>query len=194
MSRHFALKTVLVLLLLTASLVVMVGMKQYTLNTGKVILLKTIPVDPRSLFRGDYVRLNYDISRIKIDEVDGDKDFNRHQKIFVVLVKGEKYWHVQSVHHQPPVLRQDQLMLKGKVNYVGGYLWNPETRKSEKVKNLNVTYGIENYFVPEGQGRVLERVQRDDRVDIQVAVDKNGNAGIKGVLVNDQQRYVETLF
>ena len=44
MNRHFAIRTVLVLLLLTTSLLVMVGMKQYTLNTGKVILLKTIPV------------------------------------------------------------------------------------------------------------------------------------------------------
>ena len=194
MSRHVALKTVLVLLLLTASLMVMVGMKQYTLNTGKVILLKTIPVDPRSLFRGDYVRLNYDISRIKIDEVEGDKEFKRHQKIYVVLVKGEKYWQIASVHHQPPQLQQQQLMIKGRVNYVASYLWDPETRQSEKVKNLNVNYGIENYFVPEGQGRVLENVQRSDKVDIQVAVDQNGNAGIKGVLVNDQQWYVESLF
>lgn len=29
---------------------------------GKPILLKTVPVDPRSLFRGNYVLLNYEIS------------------------------------------------------------------------------------------------------------------------------------
>ena len=104
MSRHFALKTLAVLVLLTAALVVMVGMKQYTLNTGQVILLKTIPIDPRSLFRGDYVRLNYDINRIRIEDVTGDEQFKRHQTIYAVLVKGEKYWQVVSVHQQPPAL------------------------------------------------------------------------------------------
>ncbi len=31
---------------------------------GSPVSLKTAPVDPRSLFRGNYVRLNYDISTI----------------------------------------------------------------------------------------------------------------------------------
>ncbi len=43
----------------TLALFAMVGMKQYTLSAGTPVLLETRTVDPRSLFRGDYVRLNY---------------------------------------------------------------------------------------------------------------------------------------
>ena len=46
----------------TGVLVAMVAMKQWTLTTGTPVVLETKPVDPRSLFRGDYVRLNYAIS------------------------------------------------------------------------------------------------------------------------------------
>jgi len=33
------------------------------LSEGKLVLLKLAPVDPRSLMQGDYMRLNYEISR-----------------------------------------------------------------------------------------------------------------------------------
>jgi hypothetical protein len=57
-----------------------------------------------------------------------------------------------------------------------------------------VRYGIENYFVPEGEGRALERPKPNEKVTIQVAVDRYGRAGIQAVLVNGQPRYVERLF
>ena len=37
----------------------------YPLWTGEEIKLKTTPVDPRSLFRGNYARLRYGISTIE---------------------------------------------------------------------------------------------------------------------------------
>ena len=40
----------------------MAGEREYILKNGKLIHLRTAPVDPRDLFRGDYVRLNYEIS------------------------------------------------------------------------------------------------------------------------------------
>ncbi len=33
---------------------------------GKTVLLQVVPVDPRDLFRGDYVTLGYDISRVSL--------------------------------------------------------------------------------------------------------------------------------
>ncbi len=45
----------------------------------------------------------------------------------------------------------------------------------------------------EGTGRALERQKQDEKVSIQVAVDRFGNAGIKAVLVNGRPKYVETL-
>ena len=58
MKRYRIPLLALVVLLQTAALVGMVAIKQRTLITGTPVLLKTEPVDPRSLFRGDYVILS----------------------------------------------------------------------------------------------------------------------------------------
>jgi hypothetical protein len=52
----------------------------YILKTGKVIHLRTAPIDPRDIFRGDYVRLNYEISRIAIDDLKDAEDFEEIKK------------------------------------------------------------------------------------------------------------------
>ena len=49
----------------------MAGEREYILKTGTMIHLRTAPIDPRDIFRGDYVRLNYEISRIAIDKLKG---------------------------------------------------------------------------------------------------------------------------
>ena len=41
-----------------------VAYQEFTLKTGQEVLLKVQPVDPRDLFRGDYVVLRYDITRV----------------------------------------------------------------------------------------------------------------------------------
>jgi len=187
------LRIAIIITLQTLALVAMVAMKQWTLSTGTPILLETRPIDPRSLFRGDYVRLNYTIGRLKLKELAGDDDFNKHDPLHVALEKEEKYWRPISVHLKRPDISAQQVAIKGKVKYVRNSFWNRETRKSEKTKVANVRYGIENYFVPEGEGMALERPRRGEKVDIQVAVDNRGNAGIKGVLVNDKLRYIEKL-
>ena len=183
-----------ILAIFTVFLCTMIGMKQWTLNTGIPILLETQPIDPRSLFRGDYVRLNYVIGNLKLNELEGDDEFEQHDKIYVLLQQQDKYWIPTAVFHQKPLINKDKLFLQGKVQYVSDHFWNPETQKSEEVKNVSVKYGIENYFVPEGEGLDLERRDNDQVVDIRIAVNKYGNAGIKAILVNDEERHVETLF
>ena len=45
----------------------MVGLSVMPLWSGKEIRVKTIPVDPRSMFRGNYARLRYDLSEVYIE-------------------------------------------------------------------------------------------------------------------------------
>lgn len=186
-------RIIIVLAIQTVALAVMVGNKQYTLNTGAQILLETMPVDPRSLFRGDYVRLNYTISTLDLDELEGEDQFNRHDSVYVTLKQGDIYHEPVAVWHQFPEVEAAQLVIKGEVKYINKQQWNSDLDRYEPVTILSVRYGIENYFVPEGEGLILER-QRDGKVDIRVAVDSRGNAGIKAVLVNGAERYVERLF
>lgn len=57
---------------LVGSLVVMIQGRAAILRDGTEIVLKTEPVDPRDLMRGDYVRLGYtDISSIDKGLIEG---------------------------------------------------------------------------------------------------------------------------
>ncbi len=78
--RFWAL--VLFQLLLLAGII---GYRQFWLATGERVRLRTTPVDPRDLFRGDYVRLSYEISTLDLDRLDGDDKFDRNEKVYVVL-------------------------------------------------------------------------------------------------------------
>ncbi len=192
MSRK--LRVVAVIAVQTFVLAYMIGMKQWTLNTGTPIVLETEPIDPRSLFQGDYVRLNYKISNLSLEQLAGDREFKKHDPVYVVLKPADPYWEPVSVHRRRPAASPGQVVIKGEVTGMAAQRWNPQSRQLEQVSNLRVRYGIESYFVPEGEGRGLERPKEDEKVSIRVAVDRFGNAGIQAVLVNGQPRYTESLF
>jgi len=179
---------VLVVVLQTAALVGMVAVKQRTLATGTPVLLKTEPVDPRSLFRGDYVTLNYAIGSLDYGEVGGDRDFERHDTVYVMLRKGETYWEPVSAHHEMPRRAPDSVVIRGEVRWTG--VWTG----TEQHDGINVRYGIESYFVPEGEGRAIELPRNEGKVAILVAVDARGDAAIRAVLVDGEVRHEETLF
>lgn len=179
----------LVVALQTAALIAMVGIKQHTLATGIPVLLETLPVDPRSLFRGDYVILRYKISALEQADFANTGDFERHDTIYVLLREGEQYWEPVSIHPERPEVPPGQVAIKGEVEGNWG-IW----RDNENHPGIRVRYGIEAYFVPEGEGRAIERPRNEGKVSILVAVDAKGNAGIKGVLVDGELRYEETLF
>ena len=61
------------------------------------------------------------------------------------------------------------------------------------VTAAHVTYGIESYFVPENTGRDLEQATRKGAVKAIISVGRDGNAVIKGLIVNGV-RHDETLF
>lgn len=187
------MRIALVVALQTVALAVMVGMKQYTLNTGTPVVLKTEPIDPRSLFSGDYVRLNYGISRLNLEQLAGDDEFGYHDRVYVVLERRDSYWEAVSVHRRQPEAASGQVVIKGEVGNRFGAVWESADKPRGKMKLIDVRYGIENYFVPEGEGRDLERPKPGEVVSIRVAVDKFGNAGIKAVLVNNKELYVERL-
>jgi uncharacterized membrane-anchored protein len=56
-----------------------------------------------------------------------------------------------------------------------------------------LNYGIENYFVPEGTGRELEKLVGDRKIAALIAVSDGGKAGIKGLVVDGKRVYEEPL-
>ena len=59
---------------------------------------------------------------------------------------------------------------------------------------LNVTYGIESYFVPEGEGRELENIRNDGKLTVDVALGKDGTPAIKQLRIDGEPVYEEPLF
>ncbi len=154
-------------------ILIFLGINVYIVNVGQEILLKAVPVDPRDLFRGDYVNLRYEISRIELNTLPRDADFSRGHTVYAALSKKEKFWTIDSVSHEKPDINKNQVCMKGRV-----------TGSSSRI--ISVEWGIESYFVPEGKGRQIERQINAENVSVIVSVGFNGSSVVKKLLINDE--------
>lgn len=191
------LKVALLVAIQTVALGAMIADKQWTLNTGTPVILQTELIDPRSLFMGDYARLAYPISRLRLDgemAIAGDKDFQRHDRIWVAIKPDPDGAKAVSVHHQRSAIPPDLLALKGEVQHLNNSEWDRTANKSVKQRTLHVRYGIEQYYVQEGTGGQVERPKGGEKVAVLVAIDARGKAGILAMLFDGRERYRETLF
>ena len=144
--------------------------KQHIIRTGKTVLLETVPVDPRDFLRGDYVILRYKISTLDLQQIQSEKsNFGRGERIYVRLEPKERFWEATAVRIKKPV-SENRIYIKAKVKYC----YN---------KKLELNYGIESYFVPEGEGKDIEKNMRGNKssVEVEALVDTSGNAIIKKV-------------
>ncbi len=146
----------------------LIASKEFTLQTGDEILLKTKPVDPRDLFRGDYVILRYDINTINTNKIPySGYDFKEGDKIYILLsIDSDGVGELATIHRNKP---NKGAFLKGIV-------------RSAHNNRLNIEYGIESYFVPEKRGKELER--NLGKIYTKIAVDDFGNAIIKSLILN----------
>jgi uncharacterized membrane-anchored protein len=58
----------------------------------------------------------------------------------------------------------------------------------------SIAFGIESYFVPEGEGRTLEQERNARNLSVDVALASDGEAAIKGIRIDGQPVYEEPLF
>jgi uncharacterized membrane-anchored protein len=150
-----------------------IGFKQYTIWTGETVVLKTTPIDPRDLLRGDYVSVSYEISTIDLNKVPGHDGGT----IYVELQRGDDgYWHAVAVHGRREHSFDGTVLLRGDVE---GFFGPASTGV------IRVHYGIEQVFVPEGSGGDLP-TGRDHTIAVEVKVDRFGNAVPRRFLVDGQ--------
>lgn len=142
------------------------AVQEVRLRHAPTILLETRPVDPRDLLRGDYVILNYDISILppELFHPPRQEPPSAGQTVYVLLEKRGEYFGAVRADLEPLTPAQGQVMLRG-ILQPG---WLPGGR---------VEYGIERYYVPEGQGNPV------GKLTVEVAVAKSGQAAIKQVFL-----------
>lgn len=157
-------------LILTIMLGSMVWSRVTLLQDGKQIILKTRPIDPRDFLRGYYVRLNYDISRISLDDLDQSDEaeekrptFKRHSPVFVKLRRDDDgFWSPISLHHTKPTgesgddHQPDDIIIRGRVLYGN----SPDRTKVPTTCKISIRYGIEKFFAQKKRTRKLESFSR----------------------------------
>ncbi len=151
--------------------------QEITLRNGKIVLLKTIPIDPVDIFRGEYVALSYNISFVNtlIYGINSES-LEYNQRVFVILdIDSSGNASITDISLQRP---DTTLYIAGR--FIG-------RRYIEETDNTQATisYGIENWFVAEGRGRALERYQGD--VVAEVAIGTRGSAIIRALLLNGER-------
>lgn len=160
-SAVMALTGVAILQLLL--LVGMLANASLPLWTGQEIRVKTVPVDPRSLFRGNYARLRYDFSVIPKELLAIDPP-RQNEVVYISMKKTEdNYWTLESVSLDKP---EDGVFLRG--------------RLQNRHSGFNVRYGIEAWFAPKNKALKLERDLREGGTAV-LMVGSNGKAVLKDI-------------
>lgn len=163
-------KAVLIIALLLPSLILcgMLYKPLLTLSQGETITLATRPVDPTDLFRGDHVVLAYDIEVIPykpfIEPLTKDVSELYDKKLYVSLKPdGNQQYHV--VEGVSLVRPTKGPYLEARMSNFR-FMDNNDPAPSE----IWVTYGMDNYFVPENTGLALENAARDGDVEAIIKV------------------------
>jgi uncharacterized membrane-anchored protein len=178
-------------LIQVALIALMVYDRIRVLRAGSEVTLQTRPVDPRDFLRGDYVVLNYEISNLSAGELKDAPSRGRGTPVFVKLARKDGgVYEAVSVHAEPVPVAEGEVLIRGRA--AGGATCGPNHRIF--CDRLRITYGIERYFVPQDEGREIERSRNQGKVSIVAAVTPAGRAAIKRLLLDGKPVYDEPMF
>lgn len=188
-AKPFAAVALFVSLVQTAILGYMIEGRAAILRSGTEVLLKTAPVDPRDLLRGDYVILTYDISSISTTSVTGTRpDEGDVAKLYVRLKPGtDGFWIVSQASFDPLAAEDGSVVLRSQPITIYGWEW-------ENAGNLFVSYGIERFYVPEGEGKPIEDGRNEGRVSVAARISADGQAQIRALMLDGEPLYEEPLY
>lgn len=179
--------------------------QELLLNSKTAILLRCVPVDPRSLFSGDYVALKYDISSLEPDnegmplkDLDGHH-YKKNDYVYVLLKEGDKegghhvFAYASSMDTAKKHLPDGAVIMRGTVS---GAFYPNGTKKQQKGPVLEVRYGVESYFVPEREGKRIEDAiekrfaagagEGQSEVVVELALSNKGISAIKRLFINGE--------
>jgi len=148
------------------------GFKEYTLNAGKEVVLKVIPVDPSDFLRGDYVILGYEISTLDTSSNFQFYNFRIGDEVYVLIDKNNNDggYTVAPINAEIP---SSETFLRGTITDVSD-------------TSISLTYNIEKFFIQRGTGREIEESIRRGNAYVTLSVDKFGNAVIKELKVGNK--------
>jgi uncharacterized membrane-anchored protein len=133
----------------------LIGWNELALARGTEVTLRTVPIDPIDLFRGRYVTLSYEISRVPVDP-----GIAGGATVYVRLRERDGgVWAGDRAARERPA---GGTFIRG--TYTGS----------------TIRYGIETYYADEDEAPRLEAEARRG-LDVRVVLDDDGRARISGV-------------
>ncbi|MBD0416536.1 GDYXXLXY domain-containing protein [Oryzicola mucosus] len=169
----------------------MIMARAAVLRDGREVLLKVEPVDPRDLLRGDYVRLGYEISSIPANlfrNLD-DTGIRPDASVTVRLSRrNDGFWHATDAWIGQPTdaASTDAVDISGKAT--SGFFG------SEDNQVVSIDYGLERFYLPEGEGLAIERDMRTRNFGVKAAVAADGASQIKALMDGDTMLFEEPLY
>lgn len=133
---------------------------------GTPVTLETQPIDPRSIFRGDYVTLGYLVGRGVPNPVDGNFD---RSSVYVILERQGDTFQRVGLSDAIPQLKPGQACLRGQRSWGG--LQFPD---------------IAQYFVPEGLGQEVQNLQNAHLLLVDAVTDEHCKAVITGLRLGEE--------
>jgi uncharacterized membrane-anchored protein len=143
----------------------------WPLWTGQEVRLEIAPVDPRSMFRGNYARLTYNVATVDSKLFEGpDKILRKGEVVYVFIEEREgEVWHATRVQLEEPL---SGLFLRGRLTQTWPHDEQP----------LRVRYGIEAWFAPKAKALEIEQAARrrpgNERAYAVVSVSGSGRAAL----------------
>jgi len=149
-----------------AVLVVMIAKPARTLLSGQTILLRVVPANPRDMFRVEYVVLGYEFSTLPADVIPGITNNDEESRAVYVSLEPEedgRHWRASNYSlERPPGV----VFIEGRTTR-----WR------------RLEFGIESFFVQAGEGRKYEEAVRDQKLSAEIALDENGQAVLKRLVI-----------
>jgi uncharacterized membrane-anchored protein len=133
-------------------------LNEYRLATGTHVLLHVEPVDPNDPFRGEYVAFDYEISRLPVSG-----ETRPAGEVYVVLEKRGRAWTGDRAVAERP--SGDETFIRG------------------ESRNGRIEYGIETYYVEEGESPRYERAIARQELYVDVVLDDDGRAQIDKLVI-----------
>lgn len=185
--RFYLVAAILVAGLQTLILGYIIQSRASILASGTEVLLKTAPVDPRDFLRGDYVVLNYDISSVPVSTVIGGIPAQAGEQTLWVRLRRQPdgFWGIVESSFVKLPAASDTVVLRS----LPFYSYGPGSGET-----IRVEYGIERYYVPEGEGKPLEEARNEGVVSIAASVSSSGAAQIRSLVVDGKPAYEEPLY
>jgi len=143
----------------------------WPLWTGERVRLEIEPVDPRSMFRGNYARLGYSVASVNTSLFSGPSErLRKGEVVYVVLEQEDESWRAGGIQLSKPV---SGVFLRGRL----------QRNWSADQSSFGVRYGIEAWFAPRETAIEIEQATRrrqgeDARAFAEIAIASSGRAAL----------------